>query len=162
MIVTESYKLFGVLSELCKWSDVNNRIIRKVQIIQCNPLLTQFPWVMHAKGKESLAITRWKTEYIQISIYMYPYIHICIKQIFFCWQYFSSIAVHFIEDSFYLILIWILIGPSAIDSVTHSTSPNLLLCCFDPLCLGTSMHCNGTRMINHLCCSFIISESDCV
>ena len=156
MIVTGSNKLFGILSELCKWSDVNNRIIRKVQIIQCNPLLTQFAWVMHAKGKESLAITRWKTEYIQISICVsiYSYFYLTV---------FSLIAVHFIEDSFYLILIWVLIGPSAIDSVTHSTSPNLLLCCFDPFkCLCTSMHCNVTRMIKHLCCSLIISESDCM
>ena len=83
MIVTGSYNFFGILSELCKWSDVNNRIIRKVQIIQCNPLLTQFAWVMHAKGKESLAITRLKTEYIQISIYSYLYLTFFLLTIFF-------------------------------------------------------------------------------
>lgn len=102
MIVTGSYKLFGVLSELCKWSDVNNRIIRKVQIIQCNPLLTQFAWGMHAKGKEILAITRWKTEYIHISInvfiYSYQYITVfSFDNLVPWWQW----SVYFIENFFF-------------------------------------------------------------
>ena len=115
MIVTGSNKLFGILSELCKWSDVNNRIIRKVQIIQCNPLLTQFAWVMHAKGKESLAITRWKTEYIYISIYVFIYVFKSFLLTFFFLD--SSM---FYWKSVYLILIWILIYRAKCHWLSHS------------------------------------------